>query len=50
MLLWQVSHNNYSILTFDKTSVGILYLVQMQDFPKNEYFLPPDTHTNVPII
>ena len=23
---------------------GIIHLVRMQDFPKNLYFLPPDTH------
>ena len=25
--------------------LGIIHLVHTQDFPKNQYFLPPDTHT-----
>ena len=28
-------------------SVGIINLVRTQNFPKNYYFLPPDTHTYV---
>ena len=28
----------------NSTSVGIIHLVRTQDFPKNQHFLPPDTH------
>ena len=25
--------------------IGVIHLVRTQHFPKNQYFLPPDTHT-----
>ena len=28
-----------------RKSYGIIYLVRKQSFPKNQLFLPPDTHT-----
>ena len=30
-----------------KISKGIIYLVRLQNFPKNKHFLPPDTHKHV---
>ena len=28
-------------------TLGVIYLVHLQDFPKNQHFLPPDTYTYV---
>ena len=32
-------------LTLAKFPMGFIHLVRAQYFPKNYYFLPPDTHT-----
>ena len=36
--------DGYSLETFFISNLGILYLVRTQIFPKNQHFLPPDTH------
>ena len=29
------------------TGFSVIYLVRTQNFPQNEHFLPPDTHTYI---
>ena len=29
----------------NETQLGIIYVVRTQNFPKNQHFLPLDTHT-----
>ena len=37
----------HTLLLSTTVEFGIIHLIRTQNFPKNQHFLPPDTHTYV---